>query len=86
MNLSVILCTHSTLGSTSLAFDLTQTVIDNMAKINVDALIVGCGFGGIYQLKRLRELGLKCIAIDAAGDAGVSVPITPQTAKRPLLL
>lgn len=41
-----------------------------MAKINVDALIVGCGFGGIYQLKRLRELGLKCIAIDAAGDAG----------------
>ena len=35
-----------------------------------DALIVGCGFGGIYQLHKLRELGLSTIAIDAAGDVG----------------
>ena len=35
-----------------------------------DALVVGAGFGGIYQLYRLRELGLSTIVIDAAGDVG----------------
>jgi cyclohexanone monooxygenase len=35
-----------------------------------DALVVGGGFGGIYQLYRLRELGLSTIVIDAAGDVG----------------
>ena len=35
-----------------------------------DALVVGAGFGGIYQLHRLRELGLSTIVIDAAGDVG----------------
>ena len=33
----------------------------------LDALIVGAGFGGIYQLKILRDQGLKVKAIDAAG-------------------
>lgn len=43
----------------------------NMVKqTHFDALIVGCGFGGIYQLHKLRELGLSTIAIDAAGDVG----------------
>ena len=35
-----------------------------------DALVVGAGFGGIYQLYKLRELGLSTIVIDAAGDVG----------------
>ncbi|KIW33318.1 uncharacterized protein PV07_00176 [Cladophialophora immunda] len=35
-----------------------------------DALIVGAGFGGIYQLYRLRELGLSCKVIDMASDVG----------------
>ena len=35
-----------------------------------DALVVGAGFGGIYQLHSLRELGLSTIVIDAAGDVG----------------
>ncbi|KAJ9616665.1 hypothetical protein H2200_000384 [Cladophialophora chaetospira] len=35
-----------------------------------DALVVGAGFGGIYQLKKLRDQGLKVKAIDAAGDVG----------------
>jgi cyclohexanone monooxygenase len=35
-----------------------------------DALVVGAGFGGLYQLYRLREAGLKVIVIDAAGDVG----------------
>ena len=39
-------------------------------ELELDALIVGCGFGGIYQLKKLRDLGLHVKAIDAAGDVG----------------
>jgi hypothetical protein len=41
-----------------------------MASHEIDALVVGAGFGGLYQLKRLRELGLTTKAIDAAGDVG----------------
>jgi len=41
-----------------------------MASHELDALVVGAGFGGIYQLKRLRELGLNTKAIDTAGDVG----------------
>ena len=36
----------------------------------LDAIVVGAGFGGIYQLKRLRDQGLKAKAIDAAGGVG----------------
>lgn len=36
----------------------------------IDALIVGAGFGGIYQLHRLREMGLSVKVIDMAGDVG----------------
>jgi len=41
-----------------------------MATTNVDALIVGAGFSGIYMLKRCRELGLSARVIDAASDIG----------------
>jgi cyclohexanone monooxygenase len=41
-----------------------------MATQELDALVVGAGFGGLYQLKRLRDLGLKTKAIDTAGDVG----------------
>ncbi|KAK0124157.1 hypothetical protein ONS95_009140 [Cadophora gregata] len=36
----------------------------------LDALVVGTGFGGIYQLKMLRDQGLKVKAIDKASDVG----------------
>jgi cation diffusion facilitator CzcD-associated flavoprotein CzcO len=36
----------------------------------VDALIVGAGFGGIYQLYSLRQLGLSAQVIDLAADVG----------------
>lgn len=36
----------------------------------LDALVVGTGFGGIYQLKKLRDQGLKVKAIDKATDVG----------------
>lgn len=38
--------------------------------VSIDALVVGTGFGGIYQLKKLLDQGLKTIAIDAASDVG----------------
>lgn len=42
----------------------------DMEEIHLDALVVGAGFGGIYQLKKLRDFGLNVKAIDAAGDVG----------------
>jgi cyclohexanone monooxygenase len=36
----------------------------------LDVLIVGAGFGGIYQLYSLLKLGLKCKVIDIASDVG----------------
>ena len=41
-----------------------------MTARELDALVVGAGFDGLYQLKRLRDLGLKTKVIDAAGDVG----------------
>ncbi|MFK3972964.1 flavin-containing monooxygenase [Pseudomonas sp. NPDC087358] len=35
-----------------------------------DAVIIGAGIGGLYQLYRLREAGLKVIAIDAGTGVG----------------
>lgn len=43
---------------------------DIMAKKELDALIVGAGFGGIYQLYRLRQLGLSARVVDTAADVG----------------
>lgn len=36
----------------------------------LDALIVGAGFGGVYQLKKLREDGYKVRLVDSASDFG----------------
>lgn len=36
----------------------------------IDALVVGLGFAGLYALHRLRELGLRVQALDAAGGPG----------------
>ncbi|TKA70777.1 hypothetical protein B0A55_05465 [Friedmanniomyces simplex] len=38
--------------------------------VDLDALVVGAGFGGIYQLKKFRDMGLNVKAIDTAGDVG----------------
>lgn len=37
---------------------------------SLDALIVGAGFGGIYQTKKLVDQGLNVKAIDMAEDVG----------------
>lgn len=41
-----------------------------MPRANIDAIIVGAGFSGIYMLKRCRELGLSAQVIEAGGGAG----------------
>ena len=38
--------------------------------IQLDALIVGAGFAGMYMLYRLRSLGLKVLAVDEASGVG----------------
>ncbi len=36
----------------------------------LDAIIVGAGFAGLYQLYRLRELGLRCRVLETGEDVG----------------
>ena len=47
-----------------------QAASDQDQVHHLDALVVGGGFGGLYQLKKFRDLGLSVKAIDAAGDVG----------------
>ena len=41
-----------------------------MKQTEYDAIVVGAGFGGIYQLYSLLKLGLSVRVIDAASDVG----------------
>lgn len=41
-----------------------------MTEEEYDAIIIGGGFGGMYNLIYLRELGLKCKLIEAESDFG----------------
>lgn len=43
---------------------------DNQHHVQLDALIVGAGFGGVYQLKRLRDLGYKVRLVEMGSDYG----------------
>ena len=36
----------------------------------LDVVIVGAGFGGLYAVYKLREMGLKIAAFEAGGDVG----------------
>ena len=40
------------------------------AEVRLDALVIGAGFAGLYALHRLRELGLRVRAIEAAENVG----------------
>jgi cation diffusion facilitator CzcD-associated flavoprotein CzcO len=50
----------------------TEQVNDNgiSATKSLDVLIVGAGFGGLYQLHYLRKLGYNCKVIDNAKELG----------------
>ena len=41
-----------------------------MTSKRVDAVVVGAGFGGLYMVHRLRQLGLSVQGFDAAGGVG----------------
>jgi cation diffusion facilitator CzcD-associated flavoprotein CzcO len=38
--------------------------------IHLDALIVGAGFGGVYQLKKLRDNGFNVKLVESGSDFG----------------
>lgn len=48
----------------------TVTTARASAERILDALVIGAGFNGIYQLHRLREQGFKVQVFDAAADLG----------------
>ncbi len=47
-----------------------QDISDAAQAITVDALVVGAGFGGLYAVHKLREMGLSVIGVEAGGDVG----------------
>ena len=38
--------------------------------VELDALVIGAGVAGLYQLHQLREAGLKVLGVDSASDVG----------------
>jgi ribulose 1,5-bisphosphate synthetase/thiazole synthase len=45
---------------------------ENYAKeLETDVLIVGAGFGGIYLMHKLRQLGFKCKIFEAVRDPDI---------------
>ena len=52
---------------------VAETLKSNRAPLNgatFDAIVVGAGFGGMYMLHKLRELGLTATCFDKATDVG----------------
>ncbi len=47
-----------------------QTASRAPLKASYDAVIVGAGFAGMYQLYRLRNMGLSCVVIEAGDGVG----------------
>ena len=47
-----------------------QTAADNAAGLDYDAIIVGAGISGMYQLHRLRELGMRVLVLEAGTGVG----------------
>ncbi|MEQ8494500.1 MAG: NAD(P)-binding protein, partial [Gammaproteobacteria bacterium] len=38
--------------------------------LDYEVIIIGAGVAGIYQIKRLSDLGVKATVLDTAGDVG----------------
>jgi cation diffusion facilitator CzcD-associated flavoprotein CzcO len=47
-----------------LSFRMTIKIVE------LDALIVGAGFGGVYQLKRLKEEGFNVKLVESGSNYG----------------
>ncbi len=48
----------------------TQLMHEHRTSKQLDVLVVGAGFGGLYAVYRFREMGLKVLGIEAGGDFG----------------
>lgn len=49
---------------------VTDTASPTDSMLELDAVVMGAGVAGLYQLHQLREQGLRVRAYDAAGDVG----------------
>ena len=50
--------------------DNGATAAQDVPSVDVDVVVVGAGFAGMYLLYRLRELGLTVRVIEAGDDVG----------------
>jgi cyclohexanone monooxygenase len=48
----------------------TQTATAEEPTLTIDAVVVGAGFGGLYMLYKLREIGVSAKAFEAGADLG----------------
>jgi len=48
----------------------TIPVNRSLGELDLDAIVVGAGFAGLYLLHRLRALGLKVKVLESADDVG----------------
>ena len=47
-----------------------QQSSDGASRTDVDAVVVGAGFAGLYMLHRLRSLGCTAVALESGADVG----------------
>jgi cation diffusion facilitator CzcD-associated flavoprotein CzcO len=44
--------------------------MSDKTKLDYEVIVIGAGVGGIYQIKRLADLGIKATVLELAGDLG----------------
>ena len=50
--------------------DVSKGIEMTESTTNIDVVIVGAGFAGMYQLKRMRDAGFSAVVIEAGDDVG----------------
>ncbi|HRE03715.1 MAG TPA: NAD(P)/FAD-dependent oxidoreductase, partial [Ilumatobacteraceae bacterium] len=60
----------ATAGSNTLTASDAHAGVGQPGAVDVDVVVVGAGFAGMYLLVRLRELGLSTVVLETAGDVG----------------
>ena len=55
---------------TLLVSGLASSNMGSLPENRHDALVVGTGFGGLYSIYLLKQLGLNVAAIESASDVG----------------
>ena len=65
-----VTCMTSTTREFSAAPEPAERSADGAPERVLDVAIIGAGFGGLYAVHRLRQLGLSLRAYDAAGGVG----------------